>query len=390
MTTRKVHKKPSHKRQPKPQRNHVTLLAVFLVGGASLSLGVELAHRITQMHKRLEAVQSKLHTVSEEAIQAKGKEAESRQAVLNLGMELEVARQSSLRAEADMGTVKKQTADLKSELAQSNANRDLLQSELNLALYEVTQLRTRLRTAESRGVEMQLRLKAVQSDLEVSKDAAGQAKTKAIELGEQAIQLQSELKLGKAERDKLRKELNQAQISLSAKSPLSKRGRTRLSVDSKARDYLIRTIVFEGEGESEMAKAAVVHVILNRQRVGKWGDKIKDVVMRAWQFEPWMTRREEIKGLSPKDPRYEDAAEIVDSVISGRIPDPTAGATYFLNPVIVRQRRGGSLPLWADGRGRPIGRHVFYSPDDEPQRAGSRRPPPVKLQHAPSRSIGAG
>jgi spore germination cell wall hydrolase CwlJ-like protein len=355
VTPRKIHKKRSRKQQPKPQRAHVTLLAVLLVGAALLSLGVELAHRIMQMPKRLEAAQSKLHRVSEEAIQTKAREAESRKAALNLRKHLEAARRTSHRAEADAAAVKKQVADLKFELAQ-----------------------------------MQLRLKAVQSDLEASKDAAAKAKTKAIELGEQTIQLQSELKLGKAERDALRKKLNQAQVSLEAKLPLSKRGYTRLNSDSKARDYLIRTIVFEGEGETELAKAALVHVILNRQKVGKWGDKIKDVVMRPWQFEPWMTRRDEIEKLSSKDPRYQNAAEIVDSVLSGRIPDPTAGATYFLNPVIVRQRRGGSLPVWADGEGRPIGRHVFYSPDDVPLRAGSRRPQPVKVQYGPSGSIGAG
>jgi spore germination cell wall hydrolase CwlJ-like protein len=218
---------------------------------------------------------------------------------------------------------------------------------------------------------MQSRLKAAQGDLEAAKQATMHAKTKAIELGELAIQLQSELKLGKAERDELMKELNQAQVSPTAKSPLSKMGYAH-GVDAEARDYLIRTIVFEGDGETELAKAGLAHVILNRQRTGRWGDKIKDVVMRPWQFEPWMTRKREIQKLSRKDPRYRDVAEMVDSVLAGRIPDPTAGATYFLNPVIVRQRRGGSLPLWADGKGRPLGRHVFYAENDLPQRARSR------------------
>ena len=76
MTPRKIDKKRSCKVQPKPQRAHVTLLAVLLVGAALLSLGVELAHRIMQMPKRLEAAQSKHHKVSEEAIQAKAREAE--------------------------------------------------------------------------------------------------------------------------------------------------------------------------------------------------------------------------------------------------------------------------------------------------------------------------
>lgn len=133
--------------------------------------------------------------------------------------------------------------------------------------------------------------------------------------------------------------------------------------DSEERDYLIRTMVFEASGEPEEGKAAVAHVILNRKRLGKWGDNIKEVVTRPWQFEPWMTRRSEMENLSKDDPRYRRAARIADNVLSGQEPDPTAGATHFLNPTIVRKRRGGSLPRWARGEGQPIGRHTFYSPE---------------------------
>ena len=134
--------------------------------------------------------------------------------------------------------------------------------------------------------------------------------------------------------------------------------------DIDERDYLIRTIVFEASGEPEEGKAAVAHVILNRMRLGRWGDNIKEVVTRPWQFEPWMTKRKEIESLSEDDPRYLKAALIADAVLSGQQPDPTAGATHFLNPTIVRQRRGGSLPGWAQGKGQPIGRHTFYSPGE--------------------------
>ena len=129
------------------------------------------------------------------------------------------------------------------------------------------------------------------------------------------------------------------------------------------RDYLIRTLVFEASGETEIGQFAVAHAILNRKRSGRWGRKISDVVTSPWQFEPWMTRRREIEGLSRTDPRYLEAAEVVDAVLAGHVPDPTAGATHFLNPVIVRERRGDSLPSWADSHGRPIGRHVFYCPE---------------------------
>jgi spore germination cell wall hydrolase CwlJ-like protein len=135
------------------------------------------------------------------------------------------------------------------------------------------------------------------------------------------------------------------------------------------RDYLIRTIAFEAADEPEFGQVAVAYVVLNRKNSGRWGDNIKAVVTHPGQFEPWMTRRKEIETLSQDDPRYRRAAIIADAVLSGRTPDPTAGATHFLNPTIVRERRGGSLPPWALGEGRPIGRHIFYAPDASPQLA---------------------
>ena len=135
------------------------------------------------------------------------------------------------------------------------------------------------------------------------------------------------------------------------------------------RDYLIRTIAFEASDETELGKVAVAYVVLNRKKSGRWGDNVRAVVTHPGQFEPWMTRRTDIEMLSLNDPRYQSAAIIADAVLSGKTPDPTAGATHFLNPTIVRERRGGSLPSWALGEGRPIGRHVFYSPDVSPQPA---------------------
>jgi spore germination cell wall hydrolase CwlJ-like protein len=149
------------------------------------------------------------------------------------------------------------------------------------------------------------------------------------------------------------------------------------------RDYLIRTIVFEASDETEIGKAAVAYVVLNRKKGGRWGDSIKAVVTHPGQFEPWMTRRREIETLSLNDPRYQSAATIADAVLSGQTPDPTAGATHFLNPSIVRERRGGSLPSWALGEGRPIGSHMFYSPDASPQHApmisSAMTEPPVRI-----------
>jgi spore germination cell wall hydrolase CwlJ-like protein len=141
-------------------------------------------------------------------------------------------------------------------------------------------------------------------------------------------------------------------------------GRVIPNFDAEDRDYMIRTIAFESAGEPEQGKVAVAHVILNRIKHGGWGDTIKDVVTSPWQFEPWMTKREEMEKLSANDPSYKDAAQIADAVLAGEVPDPTAGAMYFLNPTVVLERRGGSLPSWAQGEGQPIGNHTFYRPDE--------------------------
>jgi N-acetylmuramoyl-L-alanine amidase len=146
---------------------------------------------------------------------------------------------------------------------------------------------------------------------------------------------------------------------------------TTRSYNLEDRDYLIRTVAFEAANEPSLGKAAVAHVVLNRKKTGRWGYQIKKIVTQPWQFEPWMTRRKEIENLSPDDPRYRKAARIADAVLDGDIPDPTSGATHFLNEAIVRQRRGGSLPRWAQGEGLVIGRHTFYWPDEAG--AGMRR-----------------
>ncbi len=166
------------------------------------------------------------------------------------------------------------------------------------------------------------------------------------------------------------------------KLPLPELPRIGARYDPEDRDYLIRTIAFEAGEEPDEGKAAVAHVVLNRERSGRWGSTIKEVVTRPWQFEPWMTRRKEIGRLSPLDPLYRDAARIADAVLSGEIPDPTAGATHFLNPTIVRKRRGGSLPSWAQGEGQPIGQHTFYAPNGGVPEVEGTVPPADSLELA--------
>ena len=154
------------------------------------------------------------------------------------------------------------------------------------------------------------------------------------------------------------------QLALAEKMGVSKLSFVWPSHTSEDRDYLIRTIAFEASGEFEEGKAGVAHVVLTRARSGRWGNSVKEVVTHPWQFESWMTKRAEMENLDVDDYRYRSAAQIADAVLTGHMSDPTTGATHFLNPTLVQQRRGSSsLPLWAASGGLSIGRHTFYAPD---------------------------
>lgn len=408
---RKDNRKPQRSGNRKRQSNRATPKSDWLLAVAILIAGV-LGYFVMQTQKRLETVQSELHRVSENAVQAEATVVDLEQTAASLKRELkkadfkrnelqdqldksnskieqlseivdageasrkdwrarlesmrseiEGAKQSAEQAEAESAWSKKQVASLKAKLDETNAKRHALQTELQLTHSDVKQLRSELNTAKSELVEMRSRLRPNQNELEDAR--------------------------GKAERGALRKESPTEKL----KKELAEQAHTALDHGSEGRDYLIRTIVFEASGETEIGKAAVAHVILNRKRNGRWGDRIQDVVTHPWQFEPWMTRKDAIEKLSPNDPSYLGAAKIADAVLAGLIPDPTAGATHFLNPVVVRQRRGGSLPSWADGDGQPIGRHVFYSPDRDgtvPQRAEAQRLQPSTSQHHFSDFLGAG
>jgi spore germination cell wall hydrolase CwlJ-like protein len=316
------------------------------------------------------------------------------------------------RATARVVPLERTAATLEQELKESHFKRNVLQGQLDSASSKIEQLRETVEAAEAAHENWQTRFESIRGELESAKKLAEQAKEGAAESTKHTASLQAKLDEANASRDALQSKLELAHSSvqqlrserscLGSKQneledameklklgalrrdsghpsqtldpilPLTEETQPAADCGSDERDYLIRTLVFEASGETEIGMAAVAHVILNRKRSGRWGDKIQDVVTYPQQFEPWMTRKDDIEKLSPSDPRYLKAAVIADDVLSGLISDPTAGATHFLNPIVVRQRRGGSLPSWADAYGQPFGRHVFYSPERNvtlPQRA---------------------
>lgn len=128
------------------------------------------------------------------------------------------------------------------------------------------------------------------------------------------------------------------------------------------RDMMIRTIIGEAGNEPALGQVAVAHAIMNRLGDGNFGKSPTQIVLAPGQFEPWQTRSGELATISRNSPAYQQVGQIVDGVVQGGIPDPTKGATHFLNEDVVRQRRGGALPDWAQGPGLQIGAHTFHNP----------------------------
>jgi len=131
-------------------------------------------------------------------------------------------------------------------------------------------------------------------------------------------------------------------------------------------DLVPRIIQAEAGNQGPQGMAAVASVIQNRARLT--GMTPEQVVQQAGQFEPWGRRRQDVLGMPPE--RFASAADIWRQVSGGQMPDPTGGATHFLNPDLQRQL-GRPMPAWApEGQGQRIGAHVFYTRPEDFRRAG--------------------
>lgn len=128
------------------------------------------------------------------------------------------------------------------------------------------------------------------------------------------------------------------------------------------RDLMIRTVLGEAANQEPRGQAAVASVILNRVAAGKYGKTPSDVVLAPNQFEPWSTRAKELQSYKPESAAYRNVGDIVDMVANGDVPDPTSGATHFLQKETVLQR-SGKLPGWAAKPIAKIGAHTFYAPE---------------------------
>jgi len=393
---------------PSSQTHHASPLRAWSVGAALLLLAAIVGHHLAQTHQLLKPVQAELNMLREDSIQAKMRAAKLEEATVALQAELG-------RTNAERTELQSAFGRAASQIGQLYNNTDAVKSLLERQLTELEALPRKVeetertaeqaeaRAAESKSMidALRHRQKAIQAELKAHQQAILQATSEAEGYKRQTGILKSQIERGQQARASLERELDQAksqitqlkEASLKAAESLPKLAYATIAYPphgAKTRDYLIRTVAFEAGGESELGKAAVAHVVLNRVRSGKWGDSVEDVVKAPWQFEPWTTRRKELEKLHPFDPRFQKAARVTDAVLAGEMPDPTAGATHFLNPVVVRKRRGGTLPLWARRKGQPIGRHVFYAPKDHDAEPESDDASRVSAAHPARASSPAG
>jgi hypothetical protein len=134
------------------------------------------------------------------------------------------------------------------------------------------------------------------------------------------------------------------------------------------RDLAVRTILSEAGNQGPDGMAAVAHVIRNRAISGRYGgNSIASVITHPYAFEGMDDRGGHFSDTAytadPASSSYQAAAKIVDGVESGAIPDPTNGATHYLNAKL-QADEGRNQPSWASGKPlATIGAHTFYAPD---------------------------
>jgi spore germination cell wall hydrolase CwlJ-like protein len=141
------------------------------------------------------------------------------------------------------------------------------------------------------------------------------------------------------------------------------------ALPTSQRDLMTRMVMMEAGNQSQLGKEAVAHVIMNRVRDGRYGDGVQGVLTRKSQFEPWGNpkTRQAMMATPTDSPRYQAANQAVERVLSGESPDPTNGATHFLNKATSAARGDSAMRPGGWGRtGRDqvtIGGHTFMKAD---------------------------
>lgn len=130
-------------------------------------------------------------------------------------------------------------------------------------------------------------------------------------------------------------------------------------------EYMALTMYGEARGDGYYGMEAVGHVIFNRYKLAKagkvtwWGNTIKDICLKKYQFSVWLENDPNYKKLndlmySNSDQDLNLARAIALNILNGTLRDITDGADHYHTVSI--------NPSWAENAD-PIaylGGHVFY------------------------------
>jgi hypothetical protein len=142
-------------------------------------------------------------------------------------------------------------------------------------------------------------------------------------------------------------------------------------------DMIARTVLAEGGVDGAAGMAAVANVIRNRYQSGDYGSSIPTIVHQPGQFSAWSLNRRDPNypgGFSPRDPDYQQAYQIAQSVFSGQTQDPTHGAVNYYSPGAMLGN--ATVPAFAAGRqpSAAIGRQLFFGPQAQANATVSAAP----------------
>lgn len=144
-------------------------------------------------------------------------------------------------------------------------------------------------------------------------------------------------------------------------------------IDPVEKDYLARTCWGEARGEGKAGQRAVAAVILNRIAHRRYPSTVEAVALqRTWvaalgryiyQFSMWdpLDHNERLaRSVTNADPQFRSCLEVAEEALSGRLMDPTGGATMYYSPSAMP---AGRKPAWDFSKLREsaaIGKHVFF------------------------------
>lgn len=136
-----------------------------------------------------------------------------------------------------------------------------------------------------------------------------------------------------------------------------------IAITQDDKEALIRTALAEAGNQGADGLAGVIYTVLNRTRHPAWGGSVSDVVNAKNQFEPVGRAGGDWRNLpTGTDQQRAEAGRLIDEISAGQRPDPTGGATYFLNRKISAER-GTDFGVGKDQfKAAEIGDHTFYRP----------------------------